>query len=177
MMMCRRQTKWRKKRQRGATTFEGVLAICILFLVFFSLIQIYFWSVNQLVCDYSAFCAGRGLSLGFDYNFVYRGARVAAMSISGKPQLNGSSWSDMAEKYMIYGDASGVTFEYWLPTNSGPYLQIYGQDPKAEAAVTVQLLNAPMLHQNMAKPLGVSDNPDPKSTVSTFNHAQIYLED
>jgi len=176
-MICRRQAKWRKRRERGATTFEGVLAICILFFIFFGLIQIYFWSVNQLVCDYSAFYASKGLSLGFDYNFVYRGARVAAMSISGNALQGGSSWSQMAEKYMTYGDTSGVAFEYWRPSNANPYLEIWGPTPGDNAAVNVRLRNAPLLDNNLARPLGIADNPDPTSSVRTFNHSQIYLED
>ena len=113
------------RRQRGSVIFESVLAICVLMLAFFALLQIYRWAVAELFCHYSVYYTTKAASLGYKTNIGLRAGRVAAIAISGGRSSTDRNEEDRAESYMQYGDASGVSYPYWHPqTREDPYLVV-----------------------------------------------------
>ena len=87
---------------------------------------------------------------------------------------------DAAQLYMTKGDASGVWYDYWYPrTGDDPQLMLGGRFNSGDNSVstTVRLENAPLISPRLAIPLGISRNPDPGDTVSTYNHSALYLEE
>ena len=79
--------------------------------------------------------------------------------------------------YLTRGDASGVWYEYWAGnTDDEPALRLYGPTPGEEAVGTIRLENAPRLSPNFARLLGITENPEPAATVTTYNYSSIYME-
>ncbi len=161
---------------------ETVIAMAVLLLAFFGMLQIYFWAVTRLFCEYSAFYASKGVSLGYKYNLVLRSARVAAAGISGparnssRPSRNSDEY-ELLQSYMTKGDASGVWYKYWAGnTDAEPILRVSGPLPDDEAVSTVRLKNAPLLSPNFAKLLSIAENPEPAATVRTYNYSKLFLE-
>ena len=66
-------------RERGSTTFEAIMAIVILFLIVFSMLQIYHWCMSRQICQYSAFFTNKWVSLGYHDELALRAAKVAAI--------------------------------------------------------------------------------------------------
>ena len=170
----------RHRRQRGSTMVETVMALGILLLAFFGLIQIYHWAIARLFCEYSAFYAAKGVALGYNYNLALRSARVAAIGISGPDRSAGGDSDDEYERistYLTRGDASGVWYEYWAGnTDDEPALRLYGPTPGEEACGTGWRGYAPRLAPNFARLLGITENPEPAATVTTYNYSSIYME-
>ena len=167
----------RRRAQRGAVMFESLLAICLLGFLFFALLQIYQWSLGQMFCRYSAFYASKAMSLGFQTNLARRGARVAAIAISGAELGNGSSDEELdAQNYMQSGDASGIRYEHWYPQRDGdPEIYLNGRFDGENNSTTVTLRHAPLLAPPLAPLLGVSENPDPAGNVQNHNYSKRYL--
>ena len=111
--------------------------------------------------------------------------RVAAIGISGRARDQAAVTTvdaerDAAQLYMTKGDASGVWYDYWYPrTGDDPQLMLGGRFNSGDNSVstTVRLENAPLISPRLAIPLGISRNPDPGDTVSTYNHSALYLEE
>lgn len=114
-----RVRKSRRSRERGAAIFESMAALTVLCLLFFALLQIFYWCIQTQFCEYAAFYASKSVALGYRPNFCLRAARVAAISISG-PRRGRTNLSEKegAELYMTEGDASGVYYDYWYPQRS-----------------------------------------------------------
>lgn len=172
----------RNKRERGSTTFEAIMAIVILFLIVFSMLQIYHWCMTQQVCQYSAFFTNKWVSLGYHDELALRAAKVAAIPISGRSVGSGDDDEAAAERYMIDGDNSGVQYEFWHPRNKtfdNVNLAVYRTSNSRETDVrtTVQLENAPLLNPNLAKFLSIRKAPDPKASVAGYNYSKEYLEE
>ena len=165
--------------ERGATLVESMLAICFLFFLFFALLQVYHWCLQTVFCQYSAFYGSKGIALGYQPSLAMRGARIAAIAISGRELSHQTGREEeRARAYMTQGDNSGVVYEYWFPRRTGgPELRLYGPVWGDEASGTVRLSNAPLLHPGLARPLGIAENPEPTATVTTFNYSQLYLEE
>jgi len=165
--------------ERGSTTVEAVAALVILFFILFAMLQIGQWCMNSQFCQYSAFYASKGLSLGYRTNFALRAARVAAINISGKAESNTVNDESSATRYMQYGDASGVRYDYWHRTNSGePVLTLSGNYKGPEVHSTVKLENAPLLEKNiLSSMVSVRKNPDPSGTVYSRNYSALYMEE
>ena len=169
----------RKRFQRGSSLVESTAAICILFLAFFAMFQIYQWCMARFFCRYSAFYGSKGMALGYQKQFALRSARVAAISISGRNTgSRGESEAD-AESYMLSGDGSGVSYEYWHPQRSSdPLLYFSGDpDPGSVAECRARVVNMPLVAPGIAPFLGISENPEPSVKVETVNYSQIFLEE
>ena len=105
--------------ERGATLVESMLAICFLFFLFFALLQVYHWCLQTVFCQYSAFYGSKGIALGYQPSLAMRGARIAAIAISGRELSHQTgSEEERARAYMTQGDNSGVVYEYW--SRAGP---------------------------------------------------------
>ena len=165
--------------ERGSSLLEAMAAICILFLVFFMLLQINRWSLAHFFCQYAAFYGAKGMSLGYDPQFPLRGARVAGISISGANIGSAGDTESAAQHYLTNGDASGVAYRYWHPQrNSDPWFEVSGdRSPDQRAECTVQIRNQPLLAPTTAPLLGIGENPIPRAKVSTWNWSRLYLEE
>ena len=168
--------------------FEAVMALCILFLLFFGLLQIAEWSINTVFCQYSAFYASKGMALGYKERISLRAARVASIGIAGPAISQGGNNRDSdyerAQNYMLHGDASGVWYQYWgnIYNRKGPQIKLNKsvqnypdlEDPAIRGHVFIS--NAVLLHDGLNFLLGIRKNPEPKAVVTSVNNA-IYLED
>jgi len=121
-------------------------ALLVLCLLFFALLQIFYWCLQTQFCEYSAFYASKSVALGYRQNFCLRASRVAAIGASG-PRRGRTNLSETAgaELYMTDGDASGVYYDYWYPQSADdPELKFYGNDGDM-ASATILIKNAPLL--------------------------------
>ena len=176
---CGKKKAGRRLIRRRATLFEAVAAICLLFFIFLAMLQVYQWCVGRIFCQYAAFHASKSVSLGYRINLALRCARVAAIPISGavRGRSSGDERRD-ARNYMVYGDGSGVRYDYWYPQRSGdPELDLNGRIDGAVNSTTIRIRNAPLLHPNLGKILGVAQNPEPRGQVKMYNYSAIYLEE
>ena len=167
------------RRQRGSVIFESVLAICVLMLAFFALLQIYRWAVAELFCHYSVYYTTKAASLGYKTNIGLRAGRVAAIAISGGRSSTDRNEEDRAESYMQYGDASGVSYPYWHPqTRDDPYLVVASTRLAGEEIECLtRLENMPFIHEVLGRIFGISRNPSPEATGKTYNFSNIYLKE
>lgn len=169
------------RRQRGAAIFESMAALLVLCLLFFALLQIFYWSIQVLFCEYSAFYGSKSVALGYRPNFCLRAARVAAIAASG-PRMGRTDISETrgAELYMTEGDASGVYYKYWYPQrNDDPELTLSAGTGNL-ASATIQLENAPLLNSVFANFTGfflIDKTPEPAATISTYNYSKLFMEE
>ncbi len=185
-----RKKRKQRKAEKGASIVEATVALCILCFIFFALLQVYQWCVNDAFCEYGAFYTAKGLALGYDPVIVWRSARVAAIGISG-PAVGSNrgvgveAEEEMAESYMVNGDYSGVWYEYWSGGSSRQRPELYisgspgtsGDNGAPIINGRVELMHAPLLHPNLAVPLGISAPPNPVGRVTIFNYSGLYMED
>lgn len=173
--------KTRKKRgdERGSTLFEAAAALVIMLLIFVALLQIYQWCVTGIFCQYASFYASKGMTLGYRLNLVRRGARVAAIAISGDSAGSTSGReTDDARNYMSYGDASGVWYRYWYPQRNGePELYLHGRYGEDSITTAVTMLNQPLIRPELGRVLGITSNPEPTASTQGFNYSALYLEE
>lgn len=179
MNMQIKQRSHRRLIRRRATLFEAMAALCLLFFIFLALLQIYQWSLERLFCHYSAFHASKAMALGYRINLALRGARVAAIPISGmrRGSTSGDEKED-AEAYMTRGDASGVWYDYWYPQQNGaPEIELYGGRGDSLNTTVITLKNAPLLNHNLGRLFGIAENPEPRGSVPMYDYSEIFLED
>lgn len=163
--------------ERGAAIFESIAALLILCLLFFGMLQIFYWCIQKQFCEYAAFYTAKSTALGYRPNFCLRAARVAAISISGKRRGSSNlSEKDAAASYMTSGDASGVYYEYWYPQKKNDPELYLTAGTGTIASGTIRLLNSPLLGPGFAALLGISNNPEPSSSVQTYNYSLLYME-
>jgi hypothetical protein len=174
--------KKRKKQyrnMRGSSLVEAMGAICLLFMIFFAILQIHRWCMTRFFCQYAAFYGAKGMALGYKTNISLRGARTAAVSISGERTGVGSDDESTLMQYMSYGDASGVSYRYWHPQRrTDPHLRVGGTvSPGATVDCGVSVVNMPLLTPSLAVVFGITDNPVPGAEVKCINYSDFYLED
>ena len=112
---------------------------------------------------------------------------MAAIGISGPLEGGdaiGGEERELAERYMTRGDESGIRYRYWLPRANSeiPELRLRGRSDLLQNDIgvissTVELHNAPLLHPNLATPLGIAEPPSPSATVRTRDYSRLYLEE
>ncbi len=179
-MKCSRFKLYRKERsQRGATALESVMAVTILFLIVFAMLQVYKWCVTEQICQYSAFYASKSLALGFEPELSLRAARVAGIAMSGRSVGAGENDEYAAENYMVYGDGSGVRYEYWHQSSASgsPSLHVYGKYTDDDVVALVRMENDQLLNKSFSSLFSISRNPVPSSRVYTNNYAKTLLEE
>ena len=133
----------KKKTERGATILESLISIMLLCLIFFGLMQIFQWSVAQMLAEYSSFYAAKTYSQGYASNLVKHYSQGAIAGTSGKdistPPISKSVNADRQEReiklsehsefgvvnYVYMTDQSkdaiskrfqsnSVNYEYWI---------------------------------------------------------------
>lgn len=175
----RKSSRHKFRNQRGVAVFESVLAICVMMLAFFALLQIYRWAMAELFCHYSVYYSAKGASLGYKPNIALRAARVAAIAISGGRVSTDRDEESRAESYMQHGDASGVSYPYWHPqTSDSPYLLVASTRLAGETIECLsQLQNMPLVHGVLSRIFNISRNPSPRAIGETRNYSRIYLKE
>lgn len=165
------------RQQRGSVIFESVLAICVLMLTFFALFQIYRWAMAELFCHYSVYYGAKGAALGYKKNIALRGARVAAIAISGGRSSTDVDEESRAESYMRNGDGAGIAYPYWHPQSaSDPCLLVASTRLGNETVECLtRLENMPLVHEVLGKIFGITRNPSPQAEVKTYNYSNTYL--
>ena len=175
--------KYRKRKnfqhQKGTVIFESVLAICVLLLIFFALLQIYRWAVAELFCHYSVFYSTKAASLGYRPNIGLRAARVAAIAISGGRSSTDADEESRAESYMRNGDASNVSYPYWHPQRaSDPCLLVASSGLTGETIeCLVRLDNMPLVHEVLGRIFSIRRNPEPQAVGKAHNFSNTYLKE
>lgn len=170
--------KIKRKNCRGASIVESMFAICIMCLLFFSLLQIWTWCNTRLFCRYGAYYAVKAKSTGYNNPMVLRAARVAAIPASGPSRTHGSNDADNAAAYMRYGDGSGVSYAYWHPSRKGdPELQISGQFNGEYIYTRLRFRFMTLIDESLGKIFGITRAPYPHAVVKMYNYADTYLED
>ena len=169
---------YRKRGESGAVIFEAVLAICIMMMFFFALMQIYKWAQTELFCNYSVFYGAKAVSLGYRPNIALRAARVAAIPVSGSAGAGKYDEEVYAASYLQHGDASGIHYAYWHPQGpEDPCLLVGSSSLDAESITCkTELLNMPLLNQAVAKIFGITRNPEPKAEGKVWNYSRLFLQ-
>ncbi len=118
-----KQKPYRKKRmrQRGAAIVESLLAMFVIFLVLFGLLQVFYFVVGQYFIDYAAIRGARSRAVGFRDYLIRREIRVNALPASGdivSPTLDENSLADRMTKERSYinsyiGGYRWLEYEYW----------------------------------------------------------------
>jgi hypothetical protein len=178
----------KKRRERGATMVESLMAIAVLLMVFFGMYRIFDFTVANMICEYASFYAAKSWSLGYRPATTRRAARVAAMPASGRDysvirptaSLN-SMQSDSAARardYMQYDRAGvyGVNFEYWGEQDvrpNEPHLSIYGETGIDKASGIVRILNKPLWPFETRKKAPTVNIPG--GTTQMINYSNNYL--
>lgn len=171
----------RRNRERGAAIFESMAALLVLCLLFFALLQIFYWCLQAQFCEYSAFYGSKAVALGYRQNFCLRASRVAAIGASG-PRRGRTNLSETAgaELYMTDGDASGVYYDYWYPQKADAPELTFSAGTGDMAGSTVQLKNSPLLNPIFANFTGlflIDKTPDPSASISTYNYSKLFMEE
>lgn len=174
--------KYRQKnfqQQQGSVIFEAVLAICVLLLVFFALLQVYRWAAAELFCHYSVFYSTKAASLGYRPNIGLRAARVAAIAVSGGHSSTDADEETRAERYMQRGDASGVSYPYWHPQRaSDPCLTVASTRLTGETIECLTRIdNMPLVHEVLGRIFNIRRNPEPQATGKAYNFSNLYLQE
>lgn len=167
----------RQRGESGAVIFEAVMAICIMMMFFFALMQIYKWAQTELFCNYSVFYAAKAVSLGYQPNIALRAARVAAIPISGSAGAGRYDETIYAASYLQNGDASGIHYAYWHPQSQNDPCLLIGSTDREAATVTctTELRNMPLLNNAISKVFSIKKNPEPLARGQVWNYSRLYL--
>lgn len=180
----------KKKSERGATILESLMCILLLCLIFFGLMQIFQWSMAQMLTEYSSFYAAKAHSLGYSRSIVERASRIAITGASGQDisaiptvaPFTQTNLSEAAEEYMSYGryGPRSINFEYWEPdniTSDTPVIDINYSDPGSSVVYgRVTVKNMPLLTENLSWFVGGATEANPSGKATSFNHSSLYLE-
>ncbi len=112
-----------KRRRRGQSTIEAVVAIMLLSLIFFALVQIAYLYIAQMVSDHAAFVTARSHIVGFDRDIVQRAMEVGAIGMAGHltqpaalvglpPRELGRVEPILIEDF-IQNDSYTIYYEHW----------------------------------------------------------------
>ncbi len=180
----------KNKTERGATILESLMCILFLCLIFFGLMQIFQWSMAQMLTEYSSFYASKAYSLGYSRSIIERASRIAITGASGEDTsatptvapFTQRNLSDAASEYMSYGQygPSVINYEYWEPdsiTSDTPIIEVdYSNTSSDIINSKVRVKNMPLLAENLSWFVGGATEANPTGEARTFNHASLYLE-
>lgn len=180
------------KSEHGGTLVESMFCMLMICLIFFGLMQIFHWSVAKILCEYSAFYAVKGASLGYNRGIVERAAKVALTGISGADESNvpaqapyrRDELSERAADYMMYADAGmyGVDFEYWTDNRNNTIPYVYIPQPRESSSgnyfdANVSIENMPLLHESFSNFVFTDRVDIPAGEATMYNHSQHYLDE
>ena len=176
------------KSERGSSILESMIAILLLCLIFFGIMQVFYFAMGDMICRYAAFNGARALSLGYTPRITEKTVRLSAMGISGKdrssPKLKTLPRADLLKKmqmYMMTGNAD-VDFEYWqnqhIINRSAPILRHnFGSLNGEDADIQVRLDNCPLLTDGVGNLLNMGlKEADLKADYNFYNHSYKFLK-
>ena len=117
-----------RKQLHGAAIVESLLAMFVIFLVLFGLLQVFYFVVGQYFIDYAAIRGARSRAVGFREYLIQREVRVNALPASGDivaPTLDENSLVDRMIKERSYinsyiGGYRWLEYEYWEGKSADP---------------------------------------------------------
>ena len=112
----------RRKGERGSAILESFLAMILLGMILFGILQLFQLAVADMVTDYAAFRGARSAAVGFRDEYAIREALIKSAPVSGSmvtPDRGGySSWSGVeSEKSLLRGYMEGyrhVEYADWV---------------------------------------------------------------
>ena len=174
--------------EKGSSILESMIVILLLCLIFFGIMQIFYFAVGDMICRYAAFNGARAWSLGYTPRITQKTIRLSAVGISGKdnssPKLKTLSQYDLFKKmqmYMMTGNAD-LDFEYWqnqhVVYGDKPLLRHHMTDKKGTTGgIQVRLYNCPLLADGVGQLLhmGLKDA-DLRADYDFYNHSYKFLK-
>ncbi len=172
---------FRVSRCRHQAIIETVMALMVLLLVSFALLQVGLYAKNLMIADHAAFVTGRSYVVGFKDDLVHRAQEVGSIGMAGKLETP-ASYSAMTQqelaavepqliKDFLQSDGYTLYYEYWDRINR----QLPGGNSDGMVDVSVNVSDYP-LEIPMHRAYMSSDTIDFSGSVSMFNHAGLYLE-
>lgn len=169
-----------RRRQRGQAAIETVLALLLLCLIFFALVQITYLYMGQMIAHHTVFVMARSYVVGFNERIVHRAREVGSIGMAGhleqpeayatrSPGDLGAVEEDLIAEFLST-DRYTLWYQYWD--------RISGSTPVAEAerieTFRVQVWNYPLVMPMRAAYLS-SDSVDFGSNVDMYNHAAYFM--
>lgn len=164
----------------GQAAVEAVIALLLLCLVFFALVQIAYLYIGQMVAHHTAFVMARSYVTGFEERIVHRAREVGSIGMAGhlvqpvayttlSPAQLGALDEELIREFL---DSPTYTmrYEYWdridgtVPLTDGPGIQDF----------RVRVWNYP-LELPMRGAYMDSGSVDFGSDARLYNHAAYYL--
>ena len=129
----------KKHKERGASIVESMMCIILLCMIFFGLMQVFQWTVAQMLTEYSSFYAAKAQSLGYNKEITTKATQLALTGASGEDMSSDGnkklSLSRRAEGYMRGGQDGGgennsMHYKYWKNIDSDkPYISTPSNEP------------------------------------------------
>jgi hypothetical protein len=176
------------KSEKGSSILESMIAILLLCLIFFGIMQVFSFAMGNMICRYSAFNGARALSLGYTPRITEKTVRLSAMGISGKdrssPKLKTLPKTDLLKKmqmYMMTGNAN-VDFEYWQNQHiidaGAPRLRYgFGDLNREVVDIYVSLDNCPLLTDGIGQLLNMKlKDANLRANYNFYNHSYKFLK-
>jgi len=170
----------RRSGQRGQAIIETVIALLILCLILFSLLQVAELYSGQMIAHHASYVMGRSYIVGFEPRIVQRAREVGSIGLSGhleqpeayanlSPAELGELEPDLIAEFL---QTSGYTlwYQHWDRVHSTvPVLS-----PETMSQFSVNVRDFP-LQIPMHRAYMNSDTVDFSSSVEMYNHSGYYL--
>lgn len=169
-----------RKYCRGQATIETVMAVLLLCLICFGLLQVARLYTGQMIAHHAAFVMGRSYVVGFNEGIVRRAREVGSIGMSGdieqpaayanlSPVQLGSVEPNLIEEFV---SSPGYTmwYQYWDRIDSS--VPVLGAEGLSDFRVRVN--NYP-LEMPMHRAYTNADSVDFGSEATLYNHAGFYL--
>ena len=173
---------FRLRRRRSQAILETVMALLLLCLIMFSLMEVGILYKNQMVADHTAFVMARSYCVGFAEDVVQRAAEVGSIGMSGRLEQPAAyatltqkelTAADpvMIEEFLTHDDYS-IYYEYWDRISQ----QTPGDDnPDGMNDFRIDVSGYPV-EMPMHRAYMNGDSIDFSGKVRMFNHAGAYLQ-
>lgn len=107
----------RRKGERGSAILESFLAMILLGMILFGILQLFQLAVADMVTDYAAFRGARSAAVGFRDEYAIREALIKSAPVSGPMVAPGSVRGLETEKSLLRGFMEGdrnVEYANWV---------------------------------------------------------------
>ena len=108
----------RRKGEHGSAILESFLAMILLGMILFGILQLFQLAVADMVTDYAAFRGARSAAVGFKDEYAIREALIKSAPVSGAMVAPASRWNSVeTEKSLLRGYMEGdrhVEYANWV---------------------------------------------------------------
>ena len=108
----------RRKGEHGSAILESFLAMILLGMILFGILQLFQLAVADMVTDYAAFRGARSAAVGFKDEYAIREALIKSAPVSGPMVTPSSRWNSVeTEKSLLRGFMEGernVEYADWV---------------------------------------------------------------